>query len=95
MQFKRSAGVFVGAISLLFAGPLLGVIGSYFGTWAALKNDPGLSALFVAVMVLGAVVSFTGLIMLIVSLHRALVKIDALPVRIQSSQRENWTADRY
>jgi hypothetical protein len=96
MQFKRSAGVFVGAISLLFAGPLLGVIGVYFGTWAALsKNDPGLNALFTALVVLGGVVSFVGLIMLIVATHRALVKIDALPVRVQATQRENVAANRY
>ncbi|MBT2566571.1 hypothetical protein J7I84_08705 [Arthrobacter sp. ISL-85] len=95
MEYKRSAGVYVGAISLLFAGPLLAVGGGYFTSWAALRNDSGLVAIFIAVMVLGSVVSFVGILMLIVSMHRALVKIDALPVRTQSGQRQEWHADQY
>lgn len=88
MQFKRSAGIFVAGISLVFGGPLLSFIGITFGAWSASKNDSGLSAVFLGLAVLGYIVAFVGLIMLVVAAHRALVKIDALPVRVQSSQRQ-------
>ena len=92
MEFKRSAGIFVAGISLVFGGPLLSLIGMTFGVWAASKNDHPMSAVFVGLMVVGYIVGFVGLIMLIVSAHRALVKIDALPVRVQSAQRQSWPA---
>lgn len=76
MQFKRSAGVFVAAITLLLAGPLLSLIGATFGTWSiASIGDRGLSGVFLALVVLGGIVSFAGVILMIVAVHRALVKI--------------------
>jgi hypothetical protein len=93
MQFKRSAGVFVAGITLIFAGPLLTFGGTTFAAWAATSNnDRGLAAVFLGVAVLGAVAGFVGFILLIVAAHRALVKIDALPVRVQSAPRQNWAS---
>jgi hypothetical protein len=92
MQFKPSAGIFVAGISLFFGGPLLSFIGSTFGTLFALKNDSGLTAVFIGLVVFGFAVGFVGLIMIVVAAHRALVKIDALPVRVQSAQRQSWPA---
>jgi hypothetical protein len=77
VQFKRSAGIFVAGITFLLAGPLLGFIGTSFGAWSATSNrGSGLSIAFVGLAVLGAVVSITGVILLVVAAHRALVKID-------------------
>lgn len=93
MQFKRSAGIYVVGISLFFGGPLLTFVGSTFATWAATtSNDRGLVAVFIGVAAVGAVAGFVGLVLLIVAAHRALVKIDALPVRAQSAARQNWPA---
>ncbi len=90
MQFKRSAGVFVAGVTLTFAGPLLSLIGATFGTWSfASLRDNGMSGAFIGLTALGGLVSFIGLILLVVAVHRALVKIDALPVRTQSS-RQDW-----
>ncbi|MDP9982950.1 putative membrane protein [Pseudarthrobacter oxydans] len=86
MQFKRSAGIFVAGISLIFCGPLLTFIGTTFGTWsAASKSDSGLNAVFIGLAVFGLIAGFVGVIMLVVAAHRALVKIDAIPVRVQSA----------
>jgi hypothetical protein len=93
MQFKRSAGIFVAGISFFFGGPLLTFVGSTFATWAATTgNDRGLVAVFIGVAGLGAVAAFIGFILLIVAAHRALVKIDALPVRVHYSSRQDWPA---
>lgn len=93
MRFKRSAGLFVAAITCLLAGPLLSLIGSTFGTWSiASNNERGLSVALFALVILGGIVSFTGLILMVVSLHRALVKIDALPVRAESASRQSWAS---
>jgi hypothetical protein len=86
MQYKRSAGIFVAGISLIIGGPLLTFIGTTFGTWsAATNNDSVLNVVFIGLAVLGVIVGFIGVIMLVVAAHRALVKIDAIPVRVQSA----------
>lgn len=90
MQFKRSAGVFVAGITLILAGPLLSLIGTTFGTWSFTSlRDGNMSGAFIALAALGGLVSFIGFILLVVAAHRALVKIDALPVKAQSS-RQDW-----
>ncbi len=48
--------------------------------------------MLIGVAVLGVITSFVGFILLIVAAYRALVKIDALPVRVQSAQRQSWPA---
>lgn len=95
MQFKRSAGIFVAGITLFFAGPLLSVIGAAFGAWSITSiNDRGISGALLALAALGWVVSLVGVILMIVAAHRALVKIDALPVRSESAFRQGWMQDR-
>ncbi|WP_459383827.1 hypothetical protein [Arthrobacter humicola] len=94
MEFKRSAGVFVAGISLFLGGPLLSYVGIIFMAVSASRNDSGLLAVFVGVSILGAVAGLVGFFMLLVATHRALAKIDALPLRIQSAQRQSWAGDR-
>jgi hypothetical protein len=90
MQFKRSAGVFVAGVTLVVAGPLLSLIGATFGSWSiASLRDGNMSGAFLGLAALGGLVSFIGFILLVVAAHRALVKIDALPVRAQPS-RQDW-----
>lgn len=90
MQFKRSAGVFVAGVTLILVGPLLALIGTTFGTWSFTSlRDGNMSGVFIGLAALGGRVSLIGFILLVVSAHRALVKIDALPVRVQSS-RQDW-----
>jgi hypothetical protein len=96
MQYKRSAGIYVAGISLICAGPLLTFIGTTFGTWSAANNDRGLNVVFIALAVLGVIVGFIGVIMLVVSTQRALVKIDALPVRVQPAPADpRYVPDRH
>lgn len=92
MEFKRSAGIFVAGISLFFGGPLLSFIGTTFATLFASKDENGLASMFFGLALFGVVVSLAGLILIIVAAHRALVKIDALPTRVQTVQRQNWPA---
>ena len=69
-------------------------IGTTFGTWAVVNNPSNnLSGLFIGVAVFGALLGIIGFFMLVVAAHRALVKIDALPVRIPSVSKESWTAN--
>lgn len=94
MEFKRSAGVFVAGISLFFGGPLLAFAGQMFMAWAISRNDRGLVAVLIGVAILGAVLGLVGFFMLVVAAHRALVKIDALPVRAQQMSRQEWSTTR-
>ena len=89
VEFKRSAGIFVAGISLLFGGPLLSFIGITFATLFASKNESGLASVFIGLAVFGFVVGLVGLILIIVAGHRALAKIDALPVRVQPASRQD------
>ena len=92
MEFKRSAGIFVGGITLLVGGPLLAYVGNLFMEWAALRNDGDLMGAFIGVSVLGGVLGVAGFLMVVVAAHRALVKIDALPVRVPNAARREWSA---
>ncbi|MET3811233.1 hypothetical protein [Arthrobacter sp. UYEF3] len=49
-------------------------------------------AVLMGIAVLGGVLGLTGFVMLIVAAHRALLKIDGLPVRIQPASRQDWLA---
>lgn len=93
MEFKRSAGIFVVGISLFLGGPLLSYAGIFMALSAS-RNDRGLIAVFVSLSIFGALLGLLGFFMLLVATHRALTKIDALPVRIPSAQRQSWPADR-
>ena len=92
MEFKRSAGIFVSGISFFLGGPLLSGVAALFLPWAASRGDGGLVAVFMGLSVLGGVLGLVGIVMLIVATHRALVKIDGLPVRAQSASRDDWYA---
>jgi len=95
MRFKRSAGLFVTGISLLIGGPLLSWAASFFGVYFATSGrDTGMAAISIAVVVFGLLLAVVGFFMLIVAIHRALVKIDALPVLTQPSQRQ-YSASEY
>lgn len=95
MQFKRSAGIYVAGICLFIGGPLLSFIGTTFGTWSSLSNPANareLTALFIGLTVFGILLSIVGFFMLVVAAHRALVKIDALPVRAMGPTRQAWSS---
>ena len=79
-------------ISFFLGGPLLSGVAALFLPWAASRGEGGLVAVFVCLVGLGGVLGFVGFVMLIVATHRALVKIDALPVRAQSASRQDWLA---
>lgn len=94
MQYKRAAGLYVSGICLLLGGPLVTFIGTTFGTWVVANNPSNsLSGVFIGVAVFGALIGIIGFFMLVVAAHRALVKIDGLPVRIPSVSKESWTAN--
>lgn len=94
MQYKRAAGLYVGGICLILGGPLVSFIGTTFGTWGLLNDPSGnLGGLFIGVAIFGVLLGIVGLFMLVVAAHRALVKIDALPVRSPSISRETKAAD--
>jgi hypothetical protein len=62
-----------------------------FLAWSASRGDDGMVAVFMGVVFVGGALALAGLVMLLVATHRALVKIDALPVRAPSAPRQ----DRY
>ena len=92
MQFKRSAGVFVAGISMFIGGPLLSWVAAMFLAWSATRGDGSLAAVFMGLAFVGGVLSLIGFVLLIVATHRALVKIDALPVGVQPASRQDWFA---
>lgn len=91
MEFKRSAGVFVAGISFFFGGPLLSFVANLFLVWSAARGDDGMVAVFMGVVFVGGALALVGFVLLLVATHRALVKIDALPVRAPAAPRQ----DRY
>lgn len=94
MQYKNSAGLFVGGVTLVLAGPLVVFIAMAFGTRMAFNNGTiGLDFPFLVIAGVGGLLSFIGAILLVGATYRALVKIDALPVVLSSSNREIWSAD--
>lgn len=95
MQYKPAAGIFVGGVSMSICGPILATASIYFATWAIAGGDSGMANVFFVVAAIGALLALIGFFMLIVATHRALVKIDALPLQIQSRQREDWPSPQY
>ncbi|CAN7465075.1 hypothetical protein LJR013_003179 [Pseudarthrobacter oxydans] len=89
MQCKPAAGIFVGGVSMSICGPILATASVYFATWAIAGGDSGMASVFIAVAAVGGLLALIGFFMLIVATHRALVKIDALPLQVQSRQRED------
>ncbi|MBT2547844.1 hypothetical protein [Arthrobacter sp. ISL-65] len=88
MRFQRSAGIFKAGILMAIGGPIFGALGAAIAApniaalYTGNSNRGGLmiGAILAGVGVLLAV---AGYIMILVAVHRALVKIDALPVRQQ------------
>ena len=79
----------------MIAGPLVVFIGLAFGTGAFLTNSfSELTSVFMGSYVIGGLLSLIGSILLIGSVYRALVKIDALQVAAPSPGIQNWTAER-
>jgi hypothetical protein len=96
MKYKNAAGLFVSGISLVLAGPLIVFIAMTFGARAAF-TDPSaeLGGLILGVTVFGVLLSIAGIVLLVGSIYRALVKIDALPVMLPSAERESRSVDRW
>jgi len=92
MQHKPAAGIFVGGVTMSICGPILATASGFFASWAFTRGDNGLVAVFVGIAVFGALLALIGFFMLIVAAHRALVKIDALP--LQGAGREHDRAGR-
>ncbi len=79
MQYKNSAGLFVGGISLILASPLITFIGFAFGTRMAFDNgSTELDLPFLVIASIGGLLAIVGIILLIGATYRALVKIDAM-----------------
>jgi hypothetical protein len=95
MEYKAAAGVFIGGVTMSICGPILATASMYFATWALARGDAGMASVFFAVAALGALLALIGFIMLIVATHRALVKIDALPLQVQSHRTEDWPSRQY
>ncbi|MBG0740105.1 hypothetical protein IV500_12015 [Paeniglutamicibacter antarcticus] len=94
MQYKRSAGLFVAGITLFFGGPLLGVVAAALWMYVATANgSSGMAAGYIAVIAFGSLLALLGFCLLVAAAHRALEKIDALPLRAQTRQRENSPSD--
>lgn len=105
MEFRRSAGIYVTGICFVVGGPLLALIGSTFGTLALFtaittgasgvpSPDTGMAGFSLVLVVVGALLSIVGFCLLIAAVHRALLKIDALPVGVQSGDRDGWVSPR-
>ena len=95
MEYKNAAGLYVGGISLILAGPLIVFIAMTYGARAAITNpSTELTGLFLGVGVSGGLLCVAGLVLLIAAAYRVLVKIDALQVMEPSVKRENWPSDQ-
>lgn len=102
MEFRRSAGIFVTGICFVVGGPVLAFIGSTFGAWATFAGIDGgpdapssdMAGFFIVLVIVGALLSIVGFCLLIAAVHRALVKIDALPVGVQPGNRDNRVSNR-
>lgn len=88
---------------MVVGGPMLSVIGVVFGarSWAwsgitGMGADPGsgLPGFFIVLVPLGVLLYFVGLCLLIAAVHRALVKIDALPAPVRAGNQDNWYSNR-
>ncbi|TQJ40048.1 hypothetical protein FBY33_2090 [Arthrobacter sp. SLBN-112] len=80
MEFKRSAGIFGLGFALSLIGYVLGTIFAFSAasqTSRYYSSSAGALAVVAAIFFLAALI---GSIMMVVGLHRAMVKIDALAV---------------
>ncbi|EMQ99139.1 hypothetical protein [Paeniglutamicibacter gangotriensis] len=94
MEYKNSAGLYVGGISLILAGPLIVFIAVTFHAWMIFDNpSANVDGVFIGLGVFGGLLGIVGLILLIAATYRALVKIDAMQVMRPSASRENRPAD--
>lgn len=80
MQYKPAAGLFVGGITMCICGPVLSSGSWFFATMALVRGDQQMATIFWIVAAIGALLGLIGLFVLIAAAHRALVKIDALPL---------------
>ncbi|WP_324644133.1 hypothetical protein [Pseudarthrobacter sp. LT1] len=62
---------------------------------AMVRNDQQMAVVFWIVAAIGALLGLIGSIVLIAAAHRALVKIDALPLRDQYSPAEDYRVRQY
>lgn len=74
---------------MIIGGPIFSALGAVVAAPnvpALYTGDPNRGALIVGVFIaaVGCLLAITGCIMILVAVYRALVKIDALPVRQQS-----------
>ncbi|MGM7777503.1 hypothetical protein ACSVHC_16010 [Arthrobacter sp. KNU-44] len=91
VQFERSAGIFKAGIFkagvfMAISGPIVSALGAVVAApnLAALSTgNPNRGALVIGALIaiLGALMAVASYIMILVAVYRALVKIDALPVR--------------
>jgi hypothetical protein len=88
MHFERSAGIFKAGVLMTIGGPIFGALGAAISapSLASLySGEPTRGNLLIGLVVasVGSFVALAGYIMILVAVYRALVKIDALPVRQQ------------
>jgi hypothetical protein len=87
-QFDRSAGIFKVGVFMAIGGPIVVALGALIAVpnFSALYiGDPNRGGLIFGAMtaVVGSLLTIVGCILILVAVYRALVKIDALPVRTQ------------
>ncbi|MEO5313191.1 hypothetical protein PV772_03565 [Pseudarthrobacter sp. CC12] len=80
MNFKPSAGLFVGGVTMSICGPILSSGCWFFASMAVVRGDQQMAMIFWIVAGVGALLGLVGSFVLIAAVHRALVKIDALPL---------------
>ena len=95
MDFKPAAGLFVGGVTMTICGWILGAAGGYFATVAVARSKENMANVLLIVAVLGGLLTLIGFCVLIVSAHRALAKIDSLPVQQRSGHLEDWSARQH
>lgn len=80
MQYKPAAGLFVGGVTMCICGPVLSIGSWFFASMALVRGDQQMAMVFWIVAAVGALLGLIGFFVLIAAAHRALVKIDALPL---------------
>jgi hypothetical protein len=96
MRFERSAGIFKAGVLMAIGGPVLGALGAVIAApniaalYAGNVNRGGL-LIGLIIAAVGSLLAVAGYIMILVAVHRALVKIDALPVREQPGSGQGST----
>jgi hypothetical protein len=88
MHFDRSAGIFKAGVFMAVGGPILSALGALIAApniSVLYTGDPNRGALIFGALITvgGSLLAVIGYIMILVAVYRALVKIDALPVRTQ------------